>query len=134
MALVGTGITIVFATSAFSAEILQVEGQAQSRPSIPTSHMSTPNNRHTFTPGKLVDPGGLRIQIAYNPDTAPPIDAAAETITVTYPLPAGMSTPANDAFSGFLTEYEWTGPLEGRMTANVTVKASGVITKTPAAA
>ncbi len=124
MADVGTGTTIVFGTSSFTAEILSVNGNDISREDVPTTHMGT-TNYHTFMPSKLVDGGSIEMEIAFDPDSQPPITAAAETITITFPLPSGQSTAANLAFSGYVNSWSWSDPLEERMTANITIKVDG---------
>ncbi|MBE3118841.1 MAG: hypothetical protein IMZ50_08815 [Candidatus Atribacteria bacterium] len=118
-----TGTTITFATSAFTAEIASVNGPDYSRESINTSHLGT-TTAHTFIPADLYDAGSLSLSIHYNPDTTVPINSAPETITVTYPAGATVS------FSGFMTGHNATGPLEDKMTADVTIKITGAVTRT----
>ena len=127
MADVGTGITISFGTSSFSAEFLNVSQSGITRVAIPTSHLGT-TSRHTFMPGDLVDEGEFTAEFAFNPNNQPPISGAAETITITFPVPSGSSNSATAAFSGFCTGWEWTGSLEEKMTANLTIKISGTVT------
>jgi hypothetical protein len=123
---VGTGFTIVFGTSAFTAELLEITPPPQSRESFDTSHQGTTTAR-TKTPGTLVDNGELLINFHFNPDTEPPIDAAAETITITFP------STATWAFSGFMTNYAPEGTFENKMVASATVVVSGDIAVTAAA-
>jgi len=120
---IGTGTTITF-ESGFLAEILDVSPPNASREPIPTSHMGTANNAHTFTPAKLVDWGELNCQIGFAPGTSPPITSAASEIVITFPN-SGASTWT---FNGFLTSYEPTDPLENRMEAAVTIKVTGPVT------
>lgn len=124
-ATVGTGLSIAFSTG-FLAEIISVSGSGISREPINTSHMGT-TVAHTFTPSTLFDAGELAVELAFDPATKPPITGAAETVTITMP-DAGAATWAA---SGFLTSFEYTGPLEERMTATATIKFSGDITVTP---
>ena len=120
---IGTGTTIAFGTSGFSAEILDVTPPGGSRESIQTSHMGT-TDAHTFTPAKLVDWGELSFDIHFDPATTPPIGLVAETITITFPNSAATTW----AFTGFCTGYESADPLEGKMTGTITVKVSGDVT------
>ena len=136
---VGHGTTITFGTSGFTANIESVSWDGIARTVIETSHMGTTaaganqfGNR-TFIPGDLVDPGTLTMNIHFNPQTNPPIGAVAETITVTYPLVAGDSTPATWACSGFVSAFSLTDPMDDKMTAVLTVKFSGKVTETDAA-
>lgn len=119
---VGTGTTIGF-DSGFLAEILDVTPPGMSRESIPTSHMATPDNAHTFTPSKLVDYGEMACDIGFDPSEEPPIDEDPETITITFPDSASTEW----SFLGFMTGYEPADPLEDRMVASVTVKVSGKV-------
>lgn len=136
---VGTGTTIVFGTSGFSAEIVGVQLGGVSREAIDTSHMGTtptPAGKmgsRTFMPGDLSDGGELQLEVHHDPDLVPPIGGAVETVTVTFPLPAGQATPASYAFSGFVTGYSAAVPLEDKMTGTLSVKVSGPITPTASA-
>lgn len=122
MAEVSTGISITF-DSGFFAEILDVTPPGASRESIQTSHHGT-SDAHTFTPAKLVDWGELQVEMAFDPGEAPPVNSEAETVTITF---AGGDTWT---FSGFMTGYEPSAPLEERMTASATIKVSGGVTVT----
>ena len=124
VARVGTGITITFA-SGFLAEIIDVGGPGMTRGEIDTSHMGTTGGK-TFKPTSLYDPGGLNVDIAFDPSETPPITSARAAVTVTWP------DGSTWAFNGFMTGYEPTAPLEEKMTASCTIKASGSITITGA--
>ncbi len=119
---IGTGSTIVFGTSGFTAEILDITPPGQTRESIDVSHQGTVGARR-FLPGKLFDPGELSFDIQFNPDTDPPIDQDAETVTITYP------SGAIHSFTGFMTAYNPAGPMEDKMTGTVTVKVDGDISR-----
>ena len=67
---IGTGTTITFGTSGFTAEIVGI--------SIDVTHLATPvagagevGSREKI-PGKHVDPGQLKLTCHYDPDTDPP--------------------------------------------------------------
>jgi hypothetical protein len=116
----GTGTSITFQTSGFVANITDIGINDISRASVATSHLGT-TNAMTFIPGKLYDPGGLELEIQFDPETDPPIDDAAETIVVTFP---GGETWS---FTGFATDFTASVPLEELMTGTLTIKASGAI-------
>lgn len=124
---IGTGATILFATSSFSAEIESIGHSGISREAVESTHLGTTNAK-TFIAPDLYDPGELSLEMNFDPDTFPPIDQPAEVITVTFPTPIGGASGASWAASGFMTEFEYTAPLEEKMTATATVKFSGVIT------
>lgn len=125
MAFVSTGIVISF-DSGFLAEILEVTGPSMTRESIPSSHMGTTND-HTFLVAKLVDGGELTVSIAYDPSEVPPIHEDPETVTLTFP----DSSAATKTFTGFMTAFEMSAPLEERATASCTIKATGAIATGP---
>lgn len=128
---IGTGTTVTFGTSSFSANITNVGWSGIERPAIDTTHLGTTTAR-TFMPGDLFDPGELSLDIQFNPDNYPPITGAAETITVRFPIPAGLSNGATWVASGFMTSFELGNPLEELMTATMGVKFTGNITPTDA--
>jgi hypothetical protein len=80
----------------------------------------------------LTDPGEITAEVHFDPDTAPPIEADAEVIRVTWPQ-VGAETAAKWECSGFCTGFEVTDPMEDIMTASLTVKLSGGVTITAAA-
>lgn len=116
----GTGTTITFGTSGYTAELLSVDISDQERGHIDTTHMGTIGSR-TKAPLDLVDRGSLDIEFNFDPDIEPPIDQAAETITLTFPLPAGQITAGTLAGTGFMTNYSVGIPLEDKMTATATI-------------
>lgn len=127
---VGNGTVITFVTTGFSAAVMEVNGQDQSRAEIETTDLSTTSWK-TFMPAALADPGGIDFQIAFDPDEQPPILNAAETVRVQFPLPtAGGSVKAKVECTGFVTKWKWGVVLEGLMTADITVKFSGTPTWT----
>lgn len=126
----GDGTTIDFATSSFSAEVTNIDWGGIERESIDTTHLGTAEAgagaiaNKTYIPSDMTDPGEITMDIHFNPDTEPPINASdvAETITVTF------ASGATWACSGFITGYEPGVPLEDKMTASVTIKCTGNIT------
>ena len=117
---IGTGITIEFKRSGFTAEILDVTPPGRTREAVDVSHQLTVGAQ-IFLPKKLHDPGELSFDIQFNPDTDPPIDQAPEEIVLTFPSTATWT------FQGFMTGYEPSTPIEDKMTASVTVKVSGAV-------
>lgn len=122
---IGTGTTVLFGTSSFSADVLNVSWSGISRESINTSHMGTTND-HTFMPADLVDNGEISMEIAFIGTLSPPIitNGAAETITIDW---AGGSTGHKWSASAFQTGFEINGPLEDKMTATLTLKVTGAV-------
>ncbi len=125
MADVGTGTAIVFGTSGFTAEITDVNGSDMTREDIDISHLGTTGYKE-YMPSTLIEGGTVDFEFAFDPDQQPPISGASETITITFPIPAGGSTAATLAFSGYLNSWSWGAPLEEKMTASATIKVDGV--------
>ena len=121
---IGTGSTVTFGTSAYTALIKDISWDGIQRKSVETSYLGT-TTAHTFMPGDLYDPGSLKLEVLYDPGTIkPPLNGAVETVTVTFP-------DANTAAaSGFITAWSIKVPLEDVMTATVEVKFTGAITIT----
>jgi len=131
MADIGTGASISFPTSGWTAQLTAINGVDITRSEHGTSHLGTTTGM-TFIPGDLFDPGGLDLELHFDQDNTltnvPPYNAAAETITVTFPTPSGGAGGATMAATGFMTAFSWTGPLEELMSASATIKFSGNIT------
>lgn len=135
---IGTGISIVFGTSGFTAQVLDVGGPGFKREAIDIAHMGTAapgagvmGNRPKM-PGDLVDVTELTLEVHFNPSTRPPIHSVAETITITFAVPAGLTNPATWVFSGFVTGWDPKMPLEGKMTATLVLAVNGGVTVTAA--
>lgn len=127
---IGTGTTITFGTSAYTAELLDITWSDFSREAIGTAHMgSTPSQ--SFLPGDLYDGGVITAEFHFKTNATPPITGAKETITITFPL-VGAGDAATWSASGFVTGFEFNDPLEDKMTATMTIKVSGDVTQ-PAA-
>jgi len=117
------GATIVFGTSGFALQITDITGPGLSRESINVSHQES-GKWELFTPGDVVDNGELTFNCHFKADEDPPMDAVAETVTITWP------DAVTWAFSGFMTGYEPAAPHKEKQTVDVTVKVSGQITIT----
>lgn len=122
---VGNGTTITFSTG-FFAEITSLRHTGISREAIDQSHFGSTNAR-SFRPGVLADMGEIEIECHHRPGVKPPINGAAESITITFP-DAGAATWQ---FQGFMTGYEYQGELEGKYVGTGRIKVAGDITVTP---
>lgn len=119
---IGTGTTVTFGTSAFSFDLLAVNWDGITREVVNTSHMGT-TTAHTKMPTDLKDSGQIQVEGAYIATLDPPIDAAAETITI---APAGGGNTW--AASAFMTNFSIGIPLEDKMTFSATLEVTGDIT------
>jgi hypothetical protein len=125
----GTGTTIVFGTTGFTADILSLTPSGRERGEYETTHMGTTGSK-TWSPVKLIDEGSLDMAYNFDADYEPPIKLAPETVTITFPIPAGSSTGATLVGSGFLTGDSWSSELEEKMTGGATLRWAGPVTWT----
>jgi len=133
MGAIGTGASVVFGTSGFTAEVMSISGTDVSRPAIKTSHLGT-TTWDTKTFGDLTDPGGMDMEILLDPaahgtDSPPPYTASAtETITLCFPgTNATATNNAHMAGSGFVTAWSFGVPLEEVMTASLSCAFTGAL-------
>jgi len=130
---VSTGMSITF-DSGFFAEIINFDWSGLTREALPTSHMgvAAPGSGKVgnmlHIPGDLSEGGEISVEIHFHANTEPPLDAVAETVTVTWPLASGDSSAATWAGSGFMTSMDISAGLDEVMTATITVKMSGNVT------
>ena len=118
---VGTGATVVFGTTGFSANVTGINHSGLSRAAIDTSYLGTTGGR-TFIPGDLYDPGQLTLEIDFDPASVIADEiysTAAETVTVTFPDASTLSG------SAFCTNLSFGVPLEDKQTGSVTLDWAG---------
>jgi hypothetical protein len=121
----GTGTTIAFATSTFTAEFMSVDGSGNDGiEDINISHLGT-TGYHDYIPTSIKEGGEFSIPILYD-GTDDPTVGVEESVTITW---AGLAT-TKWVFPGYIKEFTPTAPLEDKMTANIVVKVSGDIVKT----
>lgn len=125
----GFGTTITFQSGLF-AEIRGVRRSGLARDSLETTHMGSTNGWRTFMPSDLKDPGEIEVDLLFDPATKmaaikTAIAAAAETITITYPIKSGHTNPATDACSGFMTSFDSDDPHDAIMTGTAKLKLTG---------
>lgn len=129
MGTVATGITVTFGTSAFSAEIIDVNGPSASRGEIDVSHQGSTPCR-AFFPTNLWTPGELGLEIAFDADIDPTTalqEIGTELITIAYPTDIAAANAKSWSFQGFMSGFDPSGPFEDKMSASITVKVCGDI-------
>lgn len=115
---IATGITVVFGTSGFTSELLDINGPGMSREVIDISHQGTTGQRH-FIGSDLWDPGEWTLSLHFNPDKdVLAIGGANEDMTITWPATGTWIHPCT------IIGYTMTGVLDTKMTADLTVKVS----------
>ena len=130
----GFGATLTF-SSGFAANITSMSPSGWAREAFETSYLGMSESGFTYVPSAKYEPGELTVEINWNSTKNPgtPMAAAAETVTITYPLPSGLSTAATHVCSGFAIGFDSAIPLKGLMTCTIKIKLSGTVTWTPAA-
>ena len=135
----GTGTTITFGTSGFSAELRSLSWVGIERVAVETTPLgvTTPGSgfgNRTFLPSIAVDGGTLQCRFKFNPDLTPPVNLDPETVTVTFPLVTGDTTPASWSATGFFISYspENVG-LDELIEATADIKITGGVSITQAA-
>ena len=132
VALEGTGATIAFAISSFTADLISLTLPDKAREAIDTTHLGTTGAK-TYKPAKLKTVGDISCEFDHNPEANDLTDNVIETITISYPLLSGQSTPTRLVFSGFvISQGGEEMKVDQRMVTKVTIKVSGDITITPA--
>lgn len=127
---VTTGATLTAGTSGWTAELTGINVSGVSRPAIDVTHLGSTTWRE-FVAGDLIDPGSIEIEGHLQPDDAlDSIQDVAETWTIQFAASGGDGTGASWAASGFMTDFNTTGPLEDKMTFTATIKLTGAITDT----
>ena len=121
---VGTGITIAFATSTFTASVVDFSPIFEnSVESIECTHQGS--TAREFLPSDLVDAGECTMSILFEPGVVVTVGAASEEITITFPFVTGSTTKGTWVCDGFITSYSATATLEERMEGEVTIKWTG---------
>lgn len=121
---IGTGTTFTFGTSGFSFDLLNVDWSGIAREAINTSHMGTTTS-HTKMPTDLKDSGQITLEGAFIGNLDPPLNGAAETVTIDY---AGEGAGYRWSASAFIVGFDITAPLEDKMTFSMTLEVTGNIT------
>ena len=121
---VGTGITIAFATSTLTAEIVDFAPIfEQTVEDIDCTHQLS--TAREFTPSDLIDAGECTMSVFFEPGVVVPIGAAPEEITITFPFVTASTTKGDWVCDGYVKAWSATATLEERMEGDVTIKWSG---------
>jgi|SRR6266568_2712768 len=140
---IGLGTKIIWTQSGFGGEIInQITGLGASRKDFDATHMDVP----ALQPGQFANGQKVPSDVAELKDmhyelhldeaaAVPPVGGEPETIELQFRRRKTDLTPAKWSATGWLKEFEWTIPVEGKMTAKVVVAFTGdaVFTKAVAA-
>jgi len=117
---IGTGASIAFGTSSWSANIISMTDLGVERPAVDTTHLGS--SVRTYMPGRLLDGGTLNLEVNHDSAKSPPVSAAAEAITIT------LNDSDTISFPGFITSYRVSIQDEQMTRASVAVKVAGAVT------
>lgn len=127
IALEGTGASISFASSTFTADLISLTLPERAREVIDTTHLGTLVSK-TFKPAKLQNPGTISAEFDHNPEAQNLVGNPIEQITINYPLQSGQTTPTRLVFQGFVSQMGGEEmKVDSRMTTKVTIQVSGDI-------
>lgn len=96
----GNGATVAFGTTGFTARYTGLGQIEQEVPDINKSALIT-TEFEEYMPGDLAEPGEFECEFQYDPNEQPTL-RTVETITVTYPVPAGLTNGATLSGSGYV--------------------------------
>lgn len=121
------GTTITFATSGFAADLLTLSLEMGRESYEATSYEDIAAVMGVADLGRAV----LSIGFAFDPNSEPPIDQAAEKIRIEWPKTSGQSRGTVWSFDGFVSEYDPGASMESRMESSMQVVVSGSVTTIP---
>jgi hypothetical protein len=101
----GHGASVTFGSTSWSGKLVDVPTNLQrTRARVQTTHLGT-SGAHTYMPGDVDELGEITLDVLFEGKTGlPSTGTAAETITITFPLPGGGAAVApNIAGTGFIT-------------------------------
>lgn len=130
---VGYKTTVVFGTSPFTMDLT---GVSMSGPNIAEVNKTAINQTRTtkqWAPGKLKDMGTCELSMNFDPKSVNsnpvPVNGTVEDVTVTFPVPSGLSSGATLAGKAFCTTSGWEISGEDElMTGTVTLRWTGLDT------
>ncbi len=124
MADTGTGTTVAFGTSSYSVNITNLSIDGEEVEVFDVSHFGTTGYKEKIF-SSLSEPPQFTCDVLYDPDEPAPVSGAVETITITFPVPAGSSNGATLAGTGKIISTGADIPHDGVMTGQYVVQYDG---------
>lgn len=120
----GTGASITFSVSAFTAALISLTLPEESVEAIDTTHLGTVAAK-TSKPGKLKKVGSISCEFEHDP-TQPALLRVEQDFTINWPLEPGQATPYMRTYSGYVSQEGGEEfKVDSRMTRKVTIEVSG---------
>lgn len=130
----GTGCSIAMGTTDYDVDITGFTGFSGNVEVIDKSHLGTTGARAKMC-GDLKNWESLDADFHIDPDKLDTMKTALgleQTITLTFKTVTGESTAATAAFTGALTQHNFSIPLEDKIVGNYTISILGDVTFTDA--
>jgi len=99
----GNGATLTL-SGGFTANFTTLAGAEIEIPDVNTSYLGT-TDYETYVPGDLKEPGEQDFELHYDPNN-PPTVGVAQTCTLTYPVPSGLSNGATKTGTGYIKKFK----------------------------
>lgn len=130
MAIVPGKGTLLKLGSSTIAQRVSISGPSRQVGTVETTNLDSTTKTYRPT---ILDNGELSLDIEFDPDDATHIsleDLMTTPAVSTWALVFADATPSTYSFSGILTGFEIGGmEVEGNLTASLTIKLTGAITK-----
>ncbi|TZG26506.1 phage tail tube protein [Sphingomonas montanisoli] len=115
------------------AEVTSVSPPNEQRADVEVTHYESPGQTREYIAG-LIDPGEITVSINWVPGS--PTDDLLVTAKndgavrqMKIKVPGAAATPEQFKFPGIVKGFERTVPIDGQMTANVTIRIAGAVTQ-----
>lgn len=128
----GNGATFTFNTSSFTANIVDISQDGETRDDIDTSHLGTTSYK-TFDPADLSDAGTYTLKIQFDPEelASVPRKAAKEVMDLEYAISnTANATKGKVSFTGYVNSVSGTIEVDTLLEMDIQIKIDGTPTFT----
>ena len=125
---VSHGLTINFATSGFTADLVGADGGNMGVGEINATAINQALDTEQWRPGKVKKMGTVDIALNYDPNAQPPANGVTEVVTITYGILTGSGNTNGATITGqaFVRDWSWSvGESDDKMTATATLRWTG---------
>lgn len=109
------------------AEVVNISGPGLKAEALDVTHMSSTDGFREFV-GGLIDGGEISLEVNFLPSNATHTGLSTDMYNRTlrnFKLTWPLSPAVNWSFSAIVTGYEPGAPVDGKLSANITLKLSG---------
>ena len=117
-------------------EVKDITGPSYTREEVEVTHQESPLNSREYIPGLLV-PGEVTFEINFLPDDETQqailqdlnVDKTIQSFSILWASDRGTPvTAVTQAFTGFVTSFEPSAPLDGVLSGSLTIKIATIQT------